>query len=60
MLRAVSGDGQDISDALKKYFDFRPQAIIERLNLRRPIYRQTAVYGHFGREGFPWEEIVNL
>jgi S-adenosylmethionine synthetase len=37
-------------------FDFRPAAIIRDLDLRRPIYRETAAYGHFGRKGFPWEE----
>lgn len=37
-------------------FDFRPAAIIERLGLRRPIYRQTTNYGHFGRAGLPWEQ----
>jgi len=36
-------------------FDFRPQAIIERLGLRAPIYRSTTNYGHFGRNGLPWE-----
>ncbi len=36
-------------------FDFRPAAIIEKLNLLRPIYRQTTNYGHFGRPGLPWE-----
>jgi S-adenosylmethionine synthetase len=36
-------------------FDFRPRAIIDRLNLLRPIYRQTTNYGHFGRPGLPWE-----
>ncbi|HJR68236.1 MAG TPA: methionine adenosyltransferase domain-containing protein [Gemmatimonadaceae bacterium] len=36
-------------------FDFRPNAIIERLSLRRPIYRETTNYGHFGRPGLPWE-----
>jgi len=36
-------------------FDFRPAAIIERLDLRRPIYRETTNYGHFGRAGLPWE-----
>jgi len=36
--------------------DFRPDAIAERLDLRRPIYRLTTNYGHFGREGLPWEE----
>ena len=37
-------------------FDFRPAAIIERLGLRSPIFRQTTNYGHFGRLGLPWEE----
>ncbi len=43
---------------VNKYFDFRPAAIIDNLQLRRPIYRQTASYGHFGREdlGLPWEK----
>jgi S-adenosylmethionine synthetase len=42
---------------LKKLFDFTPQGIIDKLNLRRPIFRRTACYGHFGREeeGFTWE-----
>jgi S-adenosylmethionine synthetase len=39
-----------------KTFDFRPGAIIERLNLLRPIYRRTTNYGHFGKAGLPWEE----
>ena len=38
-----------------KTFDFRPAAMIEQLNLLRPIYRQTTNYGHFGRPGLPWE-----
>jgi len=47
-----------IAELVKQNFDFRPKAIIEQLNLRRPIYRQTAAYGHFGRdeEGFTWEK----
>ena len=36
-------------------FDFRPAAIIRDLDLRRPIYQETAAYGHFGRKEFPWE-----
>lgn len=46
-----------ILDLIKKHFDFRPEAIIRHLDLRRPIYRQTAVYGHFGRDDLdlPWE-----
>jgi S-adenosylmethionine synthetase len=38
-------------------FDFRPRAIIEKLNLLRPIYRNTTNYGHFGRPGLPWETV---
>lgn len=60
MVRAVSGDGKDLTPVVAKNFDFRPLAIIERLQLRRPIYRQTAAYGHFGKEGLPWEDVVPL
>ena len=50
---------EKILKLIKKYFDLRPAAIIETLNLRRPIYAATAAYGHFGRTdaGFPWEEL---
>jgi S-adenosylmethionine synthetase len=43
---------------INKHFDLRPAAIIKYLNLRRPIYRQTAAYGHFGRTDIdlPWEK----
>ncbi len=58
MLVAKTGDGKDLSAVLQKQFDFRPAAIIERLDLRRPIYRQTAAYGHFGRPELPWEQVV--
>ena len=46
-----------IMDLTKKHFDLRPAAIIEMLDLRRPIYRPTAAYGHFGRLDLdlPWE-----
>ena len=46
-----------LEQAVEKVFDLRPSAIIERLDLRRPIYRQTAAYGHFGRADLdlPWE-----
>jgi S-adenosylmethionine synthetase len=46
-----------LTEALRRLVDLRPRAIIERLELRRPIYRRTAAYGHFGRseEGFTWE-----
>ncbi|CAN5875231.1 methionine adenosyltransferase [soil metagenome] len=42
--------------AFVRTFDFRPGAVIERLDLLRPIYRQTTNYGHFGKEGLPWEQ----
>ena len=47
---------EDIERAVNATFDLRPGAIIRDLDLRRPIYRKTAAYGHFGREGFPWEQ----
>lgn len=48
-----------LMETVKKYFDLRPAAIIKHLNLRRPIYRQTASYGHFGRTDIelPWESL---
>jgi S-adenosylmethionine synthetase len=47
-----------IVDLIHEHFDFRPEAIIRYLDLRRPIYRQTAAYGHFGRDDLelPWEK----
>jgi S-adenosylmethionine synthetase len=50
-----TGDERAAVDLVKK-FDFRPRAIIDRLRLLRPIYRQTTNYGHFGKPGLPWEE----
>jgi S-adenosylmethionine synthetase len=51
-------EDQRIVELIKEHFDLRPAAIIRHLNLRRPIYRATAVYGHFGRTDIdaPWEE----
>ena len=46
--------------AVRETFDLRPQALIRRLDLLRPIYRPTAAYGHFGRDGFPWEELDHV
>jgi len=50
-------DDERLAEIVKEVFDFRPSAIIQRLNLRRPIYKQTAAYGHFGRTDvdLPWE-----
>jgi S-adenosylmethionine synthetase len=49
-----------IVDAVREVFDLRPGAIVRDLDLKRPIYRSTAAYGHFGRAGFPWEETGRL
>ena len=48
-----------IAEIVDEVFDFRPAAIIRDLDLRRPIYRQTAAYGHFGRTDvdLPWEHL---
>ena len=46
---------EKISQAILEVFDMRPAGIIDRLNMLRPIYRDTAAYGHFGRPEFPWE-----
>ena len=47
-----------LESAVEKVFDLRPAAIIDKLKLRRPIYRQLAAYGHIGREelGVEWEK----
>ena len=45
-----------IEAAVEKVFDCTPAGIVKTLNLKQPIYRKTASYGHFGREGFPWEK----
>ena len=49
---------EKIAAAVRKIFNFKPKAIIEQLNLRRPIYKKTAAYGHFGRNDpdFTWEK----
>ena len=46
-----------LAAAVDKLFDLRPNAIIQRLNLRRPIYRANCNYGHFGKADMPWEQL---
>ena len=62
MVEAISenGSSKNLTELVKKNFDFRPLAIIERLDLRRPIYQPTAAYGHFGVAGRPWEEKIKI
>jgi S-adenosylmethionine synthetase len=54
-----AAEDSEIARAVEAVFDFRPAAIIETLGLKRPIYRQTAAYGHFGRLDLdlPWERL---
>jgi len=51
-----TGDERAAAEYVRANFDFRPGAIVERLNLLRPIYRLTTNYGHFGKPELPWEE----
>ncbi len=48
-------DGAKLEKLVRDHFDLRPRGIIDALQLRRPIYRDTSYHGHFGRAGFPWE-----
>jgi S-adenosylmethionine synthetase len=52
-----TGDERAAEEFVMNAFDFRPRAIISKLNLLRPIFRQTTNYGHFGRPGLPWEAV---
>jgi S-adenosylmethionine synthetase len=49
-------DPEKIAACVNDIFDLRPAAIIRDLDLKRPIYKKTAAYGHFGRPEFPWEQ----
>ena len=52
-----TGDERAAEEFVMNAFDFRPRAIIDKLDLLRPIYRETTNYGHFGRPGLPWEVV---
>ena len=54
-----AGENQKLVDIIRSNFDLRPAGIIKMLDLRRPIYKQTAAYGHFGRTDvdLPWEHL---
>ena len=47
----------ELANAIQQVFDLTPSGIIDRFDLKQPIYAQTAAYGHFGREEFPWEKL---
>ena len=51
---------EELVNIIKERFDLTPEGIIKYLNLKEPIYKQTTNYGHFGREGFSWEEVKQI
>ena len=53
-------DINKLTTVINQMFDMKPRAIIERLDLLKPIYSATAAYGHFGRDIFPWEKLDRL
>ncbi len=55
-IEARGGKGEDLTSLVSKEYDFRPEAIVEQLNLRQPIYKTISTFGQFGRPGLPWEE----
>ena len=48
---------EKLANVIREVFRLTPRGITETLDLLRPIYKETASYGHFGREGFPWEKL---
>jgi S-adenosylmethionine synthetase len=58
MIEAYDENGKSLKSYILKNFDFRPLSIIDRLDLRKPIYLNTASYGHFGKNDSPWEKII--
>ncbi|EDW77634.2 S-adenosylmethionine synthase isoform X1 [Drosophila tropicalis] len=51
---------KELLEIIKRNFDLRPGKIVKDLNLRQPIYQRTSTYGHFGRDGFSWEQAKHL
>lgn len=56
MIEAINEKGKSLASIVQKHFDFKPKAIIEKLGLRKPVFQQTAAYGHFGKKGLAWEK----
>ena len=50
----------EIVKKIKNTFKLTPRGIINSLDLRRPIYKQTTNYGHFGKENLPWEKVIKM
>ena len=60
MIEAINERGENLAEIVRKNFDFKPLSIIKKLNLRSPIFRKTATYGHFGRRNMSWEQIERI
>ena len=60
MIEAINEKGEDLAQIVRKNFDFKPLSIIKTLGLRKPIFEQTATYGHFGKKNLPWEKIRKI
>ncbi len=60
MIEAINEKGEDLAKIVRANFDFKPLAIIEQLGLRKPIFSQTAAYGHFGKANLPWEKVKKI
>ena len=60
MVEAINEKGEDLSELVRQNFDFKPLAIIKKLGLRKPIYKQTATSGHFGKKNLPWEKVKKM
>lgn len=51
---------EKIVELIREKFDLTPNGIINYLDLKQPIYRQTTNYGHFGKENLPWEKVIKM
>lgn len=60
MIEAINEKGENLAPIVLRNFDFKPRSIIEKLNLQKPIFNQTAKYGHFGKDNLPWEQVQKL
>ncbi|MCM1621456.1 methionine adenosyltransferase domain-containing protein (plasmid) [Escherichia coli] len=55
-LSVLRRPSEQLTLLVREFFDLRPYGLIQMLDLLHPIYKETAAYGHFGREHFPWEK----
>jgi S-adenosylmethionine synthetase len=59
MVQTIDENGKTLRKIVEKNFDLTPNNIKKVLKLDNPIFMQTATYGHFGKKGLPWEEIIS-